>query len=37
VANGARPAGREGCDPPYTVNAAGERQFKLRCLVDVRQ
>jgi len=26
-----------GCDPPYTVNAAGERQFKLRCLVDVRR
>jgi len=27
----------EGCDPPFTVNAAGERQFKLRCLVDVRR
>jgi len=27
----------EGCDPPYTLNAAGERQFKLRCLVDVRR
>jgi len=27
----------DGCDPPYTVNAAGERQFKLRCLVDVRR
>ena len=33
-AHGAPPA---GCDPPYTLNAAGERQFKLRCLVDVRQ
>ena len=27
----------QGCDPPYTLNAAGERQFKLRCLVDVRR
>jgi len=33
-AHGVPPA---GCDPPYTLNAAGERQFKLRCLVDVRQ
>jgi len=24
------------CAPPYTVNAAGERQFELRCLIDVR-
>jgi serine/threonine-protein kinase len=30
-------AAPDGCDPPYTVNAAGERQFKLRCLVDVRR
>ena len=29
--------GTDGCDPPYTLNAAGERQFKLRCLVDVRR
>ena len=36
-ADRARPGLPEGCDPPYTVNAAGERQFKLRCLVDVRQ
>ena len=33
----ARAAAAQGCDPPYTVNASGERQFKLRCLVDVRR
>jgi serine/threonine-protein kinase len=33
----AQAAAPEGCDPPYTLNAAGERQFKLRCLVDVRR
>jgi hypothetical protein len=27
----------EDCSPPYTVDAAGERHFKLRCLVDVRR
>lgn len=37
AAERARPVPPEGCDPPYTLNAAGERQFKLRCLVDVRQ
>jgi serine/threonine-protein kinase len=37
-ASAGRPDRRlEGCDPPYTLNAAGERQFKLRCLVDVRR
>ena len=29
--------GRNAGDPPYTLNASGERQFKLRCLVDVRR
>ncbi len=33
----ARPAAPEGCDPPYTLTPSGERQFKLRCLVDVRR
>ncbi len=32
-----RRAAPPGCDPPYTVNAAGEREFKLQCLVDVRR
>jgi len=27
----------EGCDPPYTLTASGERRFKLRCLVDQRR
>ncbi len=36
AADRARPAA-PGCDPPYTLNAAGEREFKLRCLVDVRR
>jgi serine/threonine-protein kinase len=27
----------EDCSPPYTVDADGERHFKLRCLVDVRR
>jgi eukaryotic-like serine/threonine-protein kinase len=30
-------AAAPGCDPPYTLTASGERQFKLRCLVDQRR
>lgn len=28
----ARPAPREGCDPPYVVDEAGHRRFKRECL-----